>query len=363
MLRHRLRKWRLPLLFLIAAVALLTSCGGGVPSACWFGLAADDDTAYLAASQQVVALNLQSGAELWAFPAEADKETGPFYATPLLRGDAINVGAYDAAGRLYAISQDLGLEEWAVETGAPIVDGVTFADGRLVLGNNNGEVFLIVPETQEKLLLFKVDRPIWATPRIDEASGRVYIASMDHHVYAVDLERRERLWDFEAGGALVGTPAIGHGTVFVGTLTSTFYAIDAETGDELWRFKTDGWVWGGPLVDGDTVYFGDLVGNLYALDVSDGSERWTFTAEGGVRATPTLWRDLLYFGTREGEVYALKAEDGTQQWMMPMPGAIYTQPVVAGDHLLVSPHNAKVRLVALDPESGAERWSYPPQEE
>ena len=123
------------------------------------------------------------------------------------------------------------------------------------------------------------------------------------------------------------------------------------------------WVWGGPLVEGDTVYFGDLAGMLYALDVSDGSQRWTFSAEGGVRAAPTLWRDLLYFGTREGEVYALKAEDGTQQWMMPMPGAVYTQPVVAGDHLLVSPHNAKVRLVALDPESGAERWSYPRQEE
>jgi len=44
-------------------------------------------------------------------------------------------------------------------------------------------------------------------------------------------------------------------------------------------------------------------------------------------------------------------------------GSILSQPVLHQGYLLISPHNAKVQLIALDPESGAERWSYPPQEE
>ena len=73
--------------------------------------------------------------------------------------------------------------------------------------------------------------------------------------------------------------------------------------------------------------------------------------------------DVLYFGTRKGYVYALSAADGIQKWQQTLSGAIYTAPVISGDFLLISPFGAKVQLVALDPASGAERWSYPPQQE
>ena len=60
---------------------------------------------------------------------------------------------------------------------------------------------------------------------------------------------------------------------------------------------------------------------------------------------------------------AIRAEDGVQQWSVSLDGSVYSQPVIYGDYLLVSPHNAKTKLLALDPDSGAERWTYPRQEE
>jgi outer membrane protein assembly factor BamB len=362
-----MRERRLPLvLFLVAlgALTLLTSCSGGVPTFSWFGIAANDDTVYLAANEQVFALSLESGAELWAFPSEPDRTTGPFYATPLLTNDTIIVGGFND-GKLYAVPQSGGASEWALETEGAIVEGAVSTDSGVVVGNSRGEVYWVDVETQEKRLLLEADDPIWAAPLLDEGKGRVYVASMDHHLYAIDLESGEQPWDpFEAGGAIAGTPALSDGVLYFGALNSTLYAVNAETGAELWRFETDGWVWGGPLVHKGVVYFGDLAGKLYALNATDGSERWTaFEAEGGVRVTPLLANDLLYFGTRKGEVYAVRVEDGTQQWMLPLVGAIYSQPAISGDYLLVSPHNAKVQLVALDLESGAERWSYPRREE
>ncbi len=362
-MRKLLRGRSLALLFFLAGLALFAGCSGGAQQASWFGVAADADTAYLAADEEVLGLDLESGVELWAFPIEPDRqEFGPFYATPLVQGNVINVVGY-GDGEVYALTQFGGTQEWAVETGAGIVEGAASTDGGLVVGNNDGEVYLIDQETQEKRLLLKVDEPIWATPRVDEATGRVYVSAMDHHLYAVDLESGGELWEFDAGGVLVGTPALGDGVVYVGTLTSKVHAVDAETGSGLWQVDTEGWVWGGPLVVGDTLYFGDLDGDFYALDANDGSQRWTFKAEGGVRATPVMRDGTLYFGTQKGYVYALSAEDGTQEWAQTVPGAVHTQLVIAGDYLLVSPNRAKVQLVALDPESGAERWSYPLLEE
>ncbi len=371
MLKQAMPGRRLAFLFFFVILILLTGCGGGLPSASWFGLAASDDTVYLAAKEQVFALDLESGVELWTFPAEPDKEFGPFYAAPLLRNDAIIVGGY-GDGTLYAISRELGMHEWSVETEATIVEGAVSTDGGIVVGNDAGEVFLVEEETQQKRLLLKTDEPIWATPLIDEFNGRVYVASMDHYLYALDIASGEKMWAFEAVGALAGTPALSNGVIYFGALDSTFYAVDAETGEEKWQFETDGWVWGGPLVYQDTVIFGDMAGKVYALETNNnGSQRWVFEAEGGVRVTPLLVdgsseqnaSGLLYFGTRKGNVYAISVEDGTQKWAQSLNGAVYSQPVMSGDYLLVSPHNAKEKLVALDPEGLAMRWSYPPREE
>jgi outer membrane protein assembly factor BamB len=351
--------------FLVAAsiLILLTGCGRGVPAVSWFGIAASDDAVYLAANEQVVALNLESGAELWAFPPEPDTKIGPFYATPLLTNDALIVGGF-GDGKLYAVSYDGGAQEWAVETGAAVVEGAVSADVGLVVGNSAGSIYRVEAETQEKQLLLETDEPIWALPLVDEDSERIYVASMDHHLYAINLADGEQLWTFEAGGALAGTPALGEDVIYFGALNSTFYALDAETGAELWRFQADGWVWGGPLVHDGNVYFGDMAGKLYALDAEDGSERWpAFEVEGGVRVTPVAVGDLLYFGTRGSKVYAVRAENGTQEWAQSVEGAIYSQPVVRGEFLLVAPHNAKTKVVALNTESGAVRWSYPRQEE
>lgn len=360
-----MRKRGLPFLFSLIAwgtLTLLTSCGGGLPAISWFGIAASDDTVYLAANEQVFALDVESGDELWAFPHQSDREIGPFYATPLVGKEAVVVGGF-GDGKLYALSQSGGAQDWAVETDASIVEGAVSTNGKVVVGNNNGQVYLIDTETQQEQILLQAKKPIWAVPLVDEVNGRIYIAAMDHRLYAVDLESGEQLWSFKAGGALVGTPALDDGVLYLGALDSNLYAIDAETGQKLWRFKADGWVWGGPLVDEGTVYFGDMSGQFYALDVVSQEERWTFEAEGGVRVTPLLVDGVLYFGTRKGKVYAVRAANGTQEWMMPQPGAIHSQPVISGGYLLVVPHNAKVKLVALDLEGGAERWSYPQREE
>ena len=52
----------------------------------WASVTADGETAYLAFSTQIIAINLSSGTEIWRFPAEADAKIS-FYAAPVMTED------------------------------------------------------------------------------------------------------------------------------------------------------------------------------------------------------------------------------------------------------------------------------------
>jgi glucose dehydrogenase len=365
-LKHNRQGRRLVLFLSLGVLILLAGCTGGVPASSWFGISASGTTVFLAANSQVIALNLENGSQLWSFPVEAQKDVGPFYAKPLSLNNTLVVGSYASAGTLYGLSPSGGAQSWSVALEAPIVAGATPVSGGFVVADDAGAVFFVDSETQAKRPLVTTRAAVWDAPLVDEAQGRVYVASLDHSVYAVDFASGDVIWTFEAGGALIGTPTLGSGVLYFGSLDDTFYAVDASTGQELWQFSTDGWVLGSPVVDSGTVYFGSMAGTVYALSATDGSQSWTFEADGGVRAGIVLEKgtgagDLLYVGTRPGTVYALRTGDGTQVWSLPLNGPIYSKPVLHNGLLLVSPFNAKVQLAALDPESGAQRWSYPSQ--
>ena len=71
------------------------------------------------------------------------------------------------------------------------------------------------------------------------------------------------LWEFETGGSVFSSPAIGSdGTVYVGSSDNKLYAINGKSGVKLWEFKTEGLETGGgvyssPAIGPDgTVYVG-----------------------------------------------------------------------------------------------------------
>jgi hypothetical protein len=72
--------------------------------------------------------------------------------------------------------------------------------------------------------------------------------------------------NFETGGSVDSSPAIGsNGTVYVGS-GDKLYAINGKTGVKLWEFETGGYVSSSPAIGSDgTVYVGSYDKKLYAL--------------------------------------------------------------------------------------------------
>ena len=178
----------------------------------------------------VYAVDLDSGEEAWRYPEEASAKI-TFFADPVLTPDGqLLAPSYDH--KLYSLDPANGSENWIFSgstdrlIASPLVteQGIfqVSADGNLYALDFDGNL----------KWTFETGGPVWARPAVNEDCTCLFVASMDHHVYAVDAITGDLLWKSDdLGGAIVGTPAFDHGdTVIVGTFGSEVIALDAETG-------------------------------------------------------------------------------------------------------------------------------------
>ncbi len=368
---------RLLLFLLILSLAgILSSCTGGAIPNEWYNLTVDGDTAYLAANQHVYAVDLKTGREIWRYPTEATKAT--FYAAPLLTKDGqLIVSGYDNV--IYSLDPKTGQENkgsWPFTQAvrAYIAPPLELGD-RLFAPNNYGDLYALDLSGKPAWATpFKSAHGLWATPVPDKDGKLLYVAAMDHYLYAIQAENGQVAWKTEdLGGTMVGSPALSPdgSTLFVGTFNSEMLAIDTAGGKVRNRFATRGWVWSGPALAKGVLYFGDLKGTFYALNASDLSEAWSTLPEDDkskIAGTPLLVGDgpeHIYYnlqGSKSGMVYALKG-DGSPLWSKPVEvkGTLNNSPWLAGDLLLVSPLDNEAILFALDAATGAEKWSFTPE--
>ncbi len=125
-----------------------------------------------------------------------------------------------------------------------------------------------------------------------------------------------------------------------------------------------------PVVGGDTVYVAvtDLAdgatGGIVALDLATGEIRWRHATAMPVRGAPALVGTAVIVSTIDGTVTALDAATGERRWHTPLgedvraeAAALLGAPTVdAGEILVANQH----RVAALDPATGAARWTADP---
>ncbi len=254
------------------------------------------------------------------------EETGGFYASPLIAGEAVIIGGID--GHLYALSLlDEGEDEFEELWKRPFRTNGNGAGFEL----NKGGIFATAATDGERIFVadnegflygvnladgraawdnsFKAEERFWSSPTV--ADGVVYIGNMDHSVYALNAETGGLLWRFRGSeGAFVSKPVVIDGTVYIGALDNTFYAIDAADGSLKSSYKGDGWFWNDPVhVDG-TIYVGTLGRHFYALNAADLSERWSFETSAAIRGQAALYEGQVFVALRNGEILTLSQETG-----------------------------------------------------
>jgi outer membrane protein assembly factor BamB len=374
------------LLFMAVALFATLFLSGCVGSTAWPGLAGSGEVAYLANQSAVHAIKASNGEELWSFAGEKGGfslfNTNPslFFTTPVVTEDGLVI-ILDSGNKhvMYAVDpNDVQDKTPAIEwkfteakghwIAPPLVVG-----NRLFAPNTDGNIYVLdLQDGQSVKQAIKVIEPfadsngqpgrLWAQPVTD--GKYLFVTSLDHSIFAIDLQSYQIIWHEDLGGAVPGSAVLGSdGMLYVGSLAKQLEKFDPATGRHEPVLDSKGWIWGTPVVDGDNLYFSDYDGYFYSYNTKEGRLNWEpVKPDNAITASPLVQGDLILLATESGEVYAVDNTGNMDTWYTARDENAkgYTTPIVAGDYVLVAYVESDYYLVALDHE-GDEKWTYPPQ--
>lgn len=343
------------LLFLGACGVAPTSRGGS-------GLSSADGFIYMTSQQgQVFALNLEQrekrlifpAAGEWKYPTEG-KGLGVVYGNPTLAGGKVYVGTLE--GVVYSLDRATGRELWRKSLGGAIVGRPVVAGERLLVGAGRklyaldlGTSQLLWPEP------FTTQARIWASPVV--GGDKVFVASMDHSIYAVDVATGKFIWGFPTQGALFAPPVLEADRLYVGSFDGGLYAVETNQGQPAWPqpFLAGGWLWTQPLFSEGNIIAGTLDNKVYAIDAGGGGVVWERPFDSGP-TTAAAAEGRLILGFRDGQVLGLDAATGQQRWQFNARSPVQPELLVLGGLVYVATEGSII--YAIDASTGVELWEF-----
>ncbi len=201
--------------------------------------------------------------------------------------------------------------------------------------------------------------------------NRIYAASVDGNVVALDPDKGRQVWRTKLGIGLASGPGVGEGLVVVVAADGFVIALSAEDGTERWRVYISGESLATPLVHEEWVVVQTVDNKLLALSIFDGTQRWSLE-----QTTPTLTMrgstspqnvgQNVVTGFDNGRVMAINLETGDIEWdsMLAPPSGrsdldrlsdIDGDIAVVGQDLYASGYQG--RIASLAAESGQVLWA------
>ena len=274
-------------------------------------------------------LNLETGKEIWKRQLSSEfkkpkNEGDPpelrrtsIESSACLLDDSVYVGVDD--GNLYCLNTGDGSIRWKFETDGEILGGINFHRGK--------------------------ERTV------------VVFGSYDNFAYGVDAKTGEKIWEYETGNYINGTPTIAEGRVFFGGCDGVLYQIDVLTGEEKGKLPIDTYIANSAAVDDGVAYIAHYGNQIQAFALDGEEPKWTFhERDFPYFASPTLTRDRVIVGGRGKRVYTVDRETGEKVWQFKAQRSLDSSAVVSGDVVYIGSDDG--RLYGLSLEKGAKLWEF-----
>lgn len=241
--------------------------------------------------------------------------------------------------------------------------------------------------------------PVEVMPALTEG-GDVVVASLSGKVARL-TPLGAVVWSADLGERVYASPLITADSVILGSDAKRFVALALGTGKKRWQLDADAEadtagaeapsgtvviaagrvlfglradgavrfrtklprkIYASPAVaDDGAIYVGAQDHHLHALG-PDGSHRWKRDLGGDVDCAPALGDDGTIFAASDAGVVAAFDAQGRQRWRTTLGGFVRGGLTVGrGGVIFAGTYGPAPRVVALDAETGGERWAYPVQ--
>lgn len=345
-------------------------------------------------------LDLNNGPlkKIWeADIGEGASSTLPLTAQPIVVDGKIFT--IDTDSHLRAFSTENGQQLWESnirpegEDDPVIGGGIAYSSGTLYVTTGYNEVLALSPSDGKPIWRVPIPTPARAAPSVMD--NRVFIATLENQLLALDATNGHLLWDYTgigettglvgaaspaANGDIVvpafssgeivalrvengavawmdnlsavrrsdnlaglsdisGLPVIDKGTVFAVSYGGRLVAIDERTGSRLWQKDISSAET--PWVAGNHIFVVSENNRLVALGRDSGAIRWVAQLDAGEKNTQSFWSAPIYAGGRlilissDGQVLETNAETGATIRTWPIQAPVSISPIVANGTLYI----------------------------
>lgn len=334
---------------------ILSACVPGPRVTGTPGISVADEMAFVSYGNLIYGLDINSGAVEWSYPADPSAQV-VFYAPPLVTESFVYVG--DLANQFHKLDKETGSAIWTYSgAGGYFIGKAAEEDGIVYAPSNDGKLYAL-DENGDLIWTFETGHYLWAQPTIKDET--IYIGSMDHFIYAISMDGKER-WSVELKGAIPYAPIVSEDgrTVFVNSLGKEMVALDTSDGTLQWSFESKESIWGQVVLLDGTLYLADSAGNIHALDSTNGEERWQEKVSGSVIGGLTALDNGFVLATKEGLIKAYDF-DGNSLWEATLDGETYQAPVTNGQVLVAGTIEGENLVYGFDID-GVQLWSTTPE--
>jgi outer membrane protein assembly factor BamB len=359
----------------VVIAGLISGCSSAAGSATsWPGISTEPGRGYFAYGSEIFAIDSNNGSLIWRYPPSPNTNT-QFFAAPAVFADQIFAGSY--ANTLVALDKNNGFQKWTFINAKDRYIGSPLVVGSIVYAPNSDKYLYALSTAGDLLWSFKASGPNWTKPVSD--GQFVYMASMDHFLYAFNLEYsttdlvvdkngsktlvEKPLWRTDLGTAVVADPVISNNMILVATVDGKLHSVDASTGKILWTF-TNGIsynsIWGSPVVTADAIYFGNENGDVFAVSPETGKALWPepYAAGAPLIAGGIATDSGVMFVTQQGRIFLIDAAKEIKP-LVSLELSMYATPKSTDGKILLAPAAKNNMFMGID-LTGNQIWSYVP---
>jgi hypothetical protein len=183
-------------------------------------------------------------------------------------------------------------------------------DGKVIVGNENGELFAFDIDTGNILWKSYFPYEIY----ISEPWDSYAFVCSGKNCYKINIETGITDWSFETEGIITSRPLVFNDRLYFGSWDTNLYKISAENGNLNWKYETGWGIETTPVVNNGNVFFGSHDNNFYSIYDNNGSLCWTFSCYSAIHSSPAIFDKNLTFGSDDGGLYCLNKSNGNLNW-------------------------------------------------
>jgi outer membrane protein assembly factor BamB len=219
-------------------------------------------------------------------------------------------------------------------TNNTIYSAPVIKDNNIYVVDLAGDVLRVTPDLNSYETLVSLQREVRSSPAV--LGNKLFVASVDGRVCAVDLASRTKLWDklFNDEKFYGGFAIDVNGNLYIAG--KRLWCLKSSDGSVNWFYELDGQAYANPVISSNGVIcIGDISGTLHAVD-PNGSRRWKKTGLGLIVSSAVIGNNGIVYVCSDYWIHAINPYDGSIISSLELQNLVESNPILHSGKIYVA---------------------------